>query len=183
MGSTGIMRYFGSNQAKRNFLNQELTGANQQVIASSMVGSVYYAAIEQTDNQTVIGTIVPTHQGWDEFTYRIYSEFDGLNCYYNCPQKILKQLTPTEDAEALRWRQNCRLQRKRLTLLRHVQTAADTIIIYQKKAYSYDQVKHRWENDWHEVVHATTAAQNGFTLCHSGQATTFPALQMPERLV
>lgn len=85
-----------------------------EVIKSSMVGSVYYGAIRsvntQTGNNRTWGVVVLTStanlNGFD-FAYKDISE-DMEPGYYDCPQKILDLLSPTDNEYALVWRRKCR---------------------------------------------------------------------------
>lgn len=87
--------------------------SSNQVIASSMVGSTYYAAVRRTDRETgeetvwagVARTGRPLDRSFD-IGYKDMDETCGpLEC--DCPKKILDLLSPTESEFALDWRRRC----------------------------------------------------------------------------
>ena len=101
------------------------------VLKSSMVGSVYYAAVKPlkkygekdengekvivdmpVDEQRVIGVVFLTStdsKDYFNFSYKDMSETSGP-CYYDCPKGILDLLTPTDSEWANNWRAKCREQ-------------------------------------------------------------------------
>jgi hypothetical protein len=97
------------------------------VLKSSMVGSVYYAAVKPlqryskdadgneiivdipTDEQKVFGAVFLTstdNKDHFNFSYKDMDESYGP-CYYDCPKGILDLLTPTENEYANEWRKTC----------------------------------------------------------------------------
>lgn len=87
------------------------------VLASSMYGSTYYAAVKDYDTDSVFGMVILTHKGDDlhgNFGFKAMDETFGPY-YYDCSQKVLDLLTPTHDGWANRWREGCRerLEQKR----------------------------------------------------------------------
>lgn len=99
------------------FLTGEATGV-YSVKKSAMVGKTYYAAIElkRFNNATkrweeretfaaVILTDVDNKSVYN-FGYKMMDETVGP-CDDNCPESILKLLSPTEDEYALDWRKRC----------------------------------------------------------------------------
>ncbi len=87
------------------------------VLASSIYGSTYYAAVQDYDSNSVFGMVILTHKGNDlhgNFGYKAMDETSGPY-YYDCSQKVLDLLTPTHDEWANRWRKGCkeRLEQKR----------------------------------------------------------------------
>lgn len=93
-------------------------GRKSRVLKSTMVGSVYYAALEITekdDRRKVIGCVDLTrvdNSQYCNFYMKSMSE-DMEPYYYDCPASILDLLTPREDADALRWREKCREKLRR----------------------------------------------------------------------
>ena len=99
------------------------------VLKSSMVGSVYYAAVKPlkkyggkdsngvsvsidipTDEQWVFGVVFLTStdsKDYFNFSYKDMDETVGP-CYYDCPKGILDLLTPTDNEWANNWRSECR---------------------------------------------------------------------------
>lgn len=100
------------------------------VLKSSMVGSVYYAAVKPlqryskdddgneiivdipTNEQKVFGAVFLTSTDSKDhfnFSYKDMDESYGP-CYYDCPKGILDLLTPTDNEYANNWRAKCREQ-------------------------------------------------------------------------
>ena len=100
------------------------------ILKSSMVGSVYYAAVKplkrySKDNvgnevivdipenkQEVFGVVFLTStdsKDYFNFSYKDMDETVGP-CYYDCPKGILDLLTPTDSVWANNWRAKCREQ-------------------------------------------------------------------------
>lgn len=99
------------------------------VLKSSMVGSVYYAAVKPlkrygdkdangervivdipTDEQQVFGAVFLTSTDSKDYFNFSYKEMDETvgPCYYDCPKGILDLLTPTDSEWANNWRAKCR---------------------------------------------------------------------------
>lgn len=85
-----------------------------EVLKSSMVGAVYYAAIRRTDKETgenyVFGCVCLTsvdNKNYCNFSYKDMDENMGP-AESRCPLGILYLLSPTENEYALAWRQRCR---------------------------------------------------------------------------
>lgn len=101
------------------------------ILKSSMVGSVYYAAVKPlkkygdkdedgervivdipTNEQQVFGAVFLTStdsKDYFNFSYKDMDETVGP-CYYDCPKGILDLLTPTDSEWANNWRAKCREQ-------------------------------------------------------------------------
>lgn len=79
------------------------------VLKSSMVGSVYYAAVEVKRNsivEQVLPVIALTSVNMKNYYNFSYKDI-GLY-YYDCPKGILDLLTETDDEHELQWREECR---------------------------------------------------------------------------
>ena len=90
------------------------------VLKSSMVGSVYYAAIQIKRNgivESVFGTTALTHVDSKDYFNFAYKDIDESMGPYesNCPKGILDLLTPTDNEYANAWRERCRqnMQKKK----------------------------------------------------------------------
>ena len=99
------------------------------ILKSSMVGSVYYAAVKPLkkysyndensekvivdipiNEQQVFGAVFLTStdsKSYFNFSYKDMDETVGP-CYYDCPKGILDLLTPTDSEWANNWRTKCR---------------------------------------------------------------------------
>lgn len=92
-----------------------------EVVKSSMVGSIYYAAVRTINSQTgydhtwaaVCLTSTKIVHGMN-FGYKIMDESCGPFCF-DCPKGILDLLSSTDNEIALEWRRKCRerLQQKK----------------------------------------------------------------------
>ena len=134
MGWTGIhASYYKNGKVDRKaecdamFLEGSCRG-HYEILRSSMVGSVYYAAIrtlrryigEDADgnslyepilmeDQTIWGLVMLTrvdNKNYHNFYYKDMSEDMGP-CYYDCPESILNLLSPTKCYNANEWRRRC----------------------------------------------------------------------------
>ena len=84
-------------------------------LKSAMVGSTYYAAIEQTEienpkNRSVTAVVCLTSMDMKDhfnFAYKDMTENSGPY-KYDCPKGILDLLTPTDNEYANKWRKLCR---------------------------------------------------------------------------
>lgn len=115
-----------------------LNSGNYAVPASSMKGQIYYAAIRPLmkyakdpdgnkvrvprpiEEQNVFAVVFVTGTSrcdYDNFWYKDMDETCGPG-YYDCPQRILKLLSPTDDTFALEWRKKCELRNKARNQLR-----------------------------------------------------------------
>lgn len=102
---------------RKEALDKALTGESKatkwEVVKSSMVSTVYYAAIRRTEKDTGVSkvfgvvalTSVDNNEYWN-FGYKDMTEDMGP-CNYDCPISILKLLSETEDQWSLEWRQAC----------------------------------------------------------------------------
>lgn len=92
--------------------NNEKTGEHK-VLRSCMKGFTYYAAMECTylngRPREVVGIITLVKlapKSYYNFSYKDMTEnFGPYRC--ECPESILKLLTPTQNEYALRWRKDC----------------------------------------------------------------------------
>lgn len=127
------------------------------VLKSRMVGAIYYAAIEEKRNGkvesvfAVVGiTSTKWGDGWSNFGYKDMTEKSGPG-YYDCPNAILKLLTPTSDEYALEWRKKCEenLQKEKLsdlpigTRIKFINYAGKERILY-KHAPAYQFKRPFW---------------------------------------
>ncbi|MFR8621990.1 hypothetical protein [[Ruminococcus] torques] len=92
------------------------------------------------------------------FGYKDMDESE-LPFYYNCPESILKLLTPTENADANEWRKRCReynLKKKELDKA-PLNTSVAVVINGEKKIFtkSVHQKRKKWIN-WSESTYITT---------------------------
>ena len=88
-----------------------------QVVQSCLRGTTYYGAIKNIDTKEVYAVVYLTSTNGREFGYKDMDE--TMNpYYYDCPESILKELTPTDNEWANFWRKNCyaNIERKKTEL-------------------------------------------------------------------
>ncbi len=77
-----------------------------EIVDLSFVGSVCYLACKEPEKKDVFAVIILTdsrrYNGCN-FSYKVMDE-TVIPCYYDCPTKILKLLTPTDNIYSLEWR-------------------------------------------------------------------------------
>lgn len=81
-------------------------GGRLKVVDFSKKGSTVYMAINVVGTDEVFGEVVMTGFDGGEFLYKEVSESMGPY-QVECPQRILKKLTPTDDKYAIEWRKRC----------------------------------------------------------------------------
>ena len=100
------------------FRGWETSNSNCKLIKSTMYGSTYYGAIQKTNNNTkeskVFAVVVLTSVENHKYFNLSYKDMDETEhpFYYDCPESILKLLTPTDNENANIWREKCRKRSK-----------------------------------------------------------------------
>lgn len=120
----GNKKYIDRKEECDRLFNQDMIGkvGKYEVLRSTVVGAVYYAAVKKTkfatdvepEKSEVFGVVVLTRTNINEtynFSYKDMDETCGP-CYYDCPNVILDLLSPTENEYANEWRQKCREKTK-----------------------------------------------------------------------
>ena len=102
-------------------------GEGYEILKSSMVGSVHYAAVRKVkqytkqndgtymyvdipkEKQIVFATVTLTRTDMTDYYNFAYKDMDESMgpCESNCPLSILELLSPTEDCYAIDWRKRC----------------------------------------------------------------------------
>ena len=89
-------------------------GNGYEVVKDAVVGTTYYAAVKSPHDGRVSAIIVLTNidrNGYCNFGMKWLTEYDGpFHC--DCPESILKELSPTANSYALEWRAKCREKRQ-----------------------------------------------------------------------
>lgn len=89
-------------------------GNGYEVIKDAMVGTTYYAAVKSPHDGSVSAVVILTHidrGGWCNFGMKFIDEDMGP-LHYDCPESILRELSPTANSYALEWRAKCRERRQ-----------------------------------------------------------------------
>jgi len=107
MGWTGLHRERGTSDL--DFFRQEYNDPdNHKVLDAARNGTTVYLAYQS--GEEVVGIVVLTQVSRDPYYNFYYKDMDETMGPYEakCPERILDQLTPTTDENALRWREDCR---------------------------------------------------------------------------
>lgn len=89
-------------------------GNGYEVVKDAVVGTTYYAAVKSPRDASVNAIIILTHidpNGYCNFGMKFIDEDMGPY-HYDCPESILKELSPTANSYALEWRAKCREKRQ-----------------------------------------------------------------------
>jgi hypothetical protein len=157
-----------------------LNSGHFKILKSTMVGSVYYAAImplkkpaynEKGEhakdesgnylyvpipekNREIVGVVMltGTRKNGRYFAYKMMDETVGPN-YYDCPQSILELLTPTTVPYAVAWRQKCKERNEKI---KHGDLPVGSIIEFVKNGKKFTLTKrapaYQFKNSWWSSV-------------------------------
>jgi hypothetical protein len=113
-------------QTDREHLQNELCGTRHTIIDSTTKGTTFYGACRDNETGEVFAMVVLQQRGRNgRYGYKAMDETVGP-FYYDCPERILAALTPTENVVANEWRAKCRAQNERIAT-RPTVTAGTTI--------------------------------------------------------
>jgi hypothetical protein len=90
-----------------------MVSPSKTVIRDAVVGTTWYAAIQDNNTKEVHAAVVLTsvnNREYDNFGTKWMTEYDGPY-QYDCPEAILKLLSPTTSDFANEWRRKCREKR------------------------------------------------------------------------
>lgn len=124
-----------------------------RVLKSSMVGSVYYAAVELSRNGKmeevfgVTGLTSVDNNDYHNFSYKDIDETMGP-FYYDCPVGILNLLTETDNEYALEWRKKCRERHEEKKLARATRNKLIENKKYKVRLYDGTEKTLVWYNYW-----------------------------------
>lgn len=134
------------------FRGWETSDGNCKLIKSAMYGSTYYGAIQKTNSDTkeseVFAVVVLTSVENNKFFNMSYKDMDEteLPFYYDCPESILKLLTPTDNKNANIWREKCRKRNKDKKVLAKHEPIILTVKISLLSGHKPgDRVKLHWD--------------------------------------
>lgn len=120
MGWTSMYTGFGSGNSRRikEFIMDEWTSPKIQPIDFSRKGNTIYQAIKviETGEVFAVVTMISFHKG--EFYWKDIDETMGP-VQEDCPQRILKLLSPTDSDFANDWRKRCWEYHKRQKSLKY----------------------------------------------------------------
>jgi hypothetical protein len=152
------MRDMGGHATPRAYLDNQFTYLREDhrltVLASSMVGSTYYAACERVESnkdREVFAIVCltkhnPRSTDGHVFGYKDMTEYMGP-CESECPASILDALTDTDSEYAMDWRARCRanLIRRKLQQAKPTPKPGQTIIFDEPMRFSDGTVRARFE--------------------------------------
>ena len=150
------------------------------VLKSSMVGRVYYAAIEVKRNGVIVRVfpiIVLTSVNMKDYFNFAYKDI-GLD-YYDCPKGILNLLTETDDEHELQWREECkrRLEKKTMKLTKGTLPVGSVIkfkrgeneeIVLERMKPAYQFKRPWWYCAEHNTYFPTTHIPDEFEIIEKG---------------
>lgn len=153
-----FMRDLGGHSTPRAYLDNQFTYAREDhcltVLASSMVGSTYYAAAERAETSGsrqvfAIVCLTKTSTGARDgctFGYKDMTEHMGP-CESECPVSILDELTDTDSEYAAAWRARCRanLVQRKLQNAKPTPKPGQTIVFDEPMRFSDGQDRTRFE--------------------------------------
>ena len=153
-----FMRDLGGHSTPRAYLDNQFTYSREDhrmtVLASSMVGSTYYAAAESVESSGdrqvfAIVCLTKTSTGARDgctFGYKDMTEHMGP-CESECPGSILDELTDTNSEYALAWRARCRatLVQRKLQNAKPTPKPGQTIVFEEPMRFSDGQERKRFE--------------------------------------
>lgn len=109
MGWTSIpTSYLRNKQSSgiKEYLIKEYSNEKYRAVDYSRKGKTVYMAFESTDTKEVFAVVIMISFEKGEFFYKEIHEASGP-LQIECPQRILKKLTPTYDKYAQEWRKKC----------------------------------------------------------------------------
>lgn len=82
----------------------------QQILECATIKSVFYAAVLDKRDGKVWGAVCLMQRNLSgDYNFGVKEMSDTVGpCYYDCPDRILDLLTPTESEYANEWRKTCR---------------------------------------------------------------------------
>jgi len=124
MGWTHYHRPAG--QTDREHLQHELCGTRHTIIDSVTKGTTFYGACRDNETGEVFAMVVLQQRGrGGAYGYKAMDETVGPY-YYDCPERILAALSPTENVVANEWRAKCREHAVRVAAAKRI--VAGTVI-------------------------------------------------------
>ena len=100
---------YKTNAERIKIINEMVNDEQYDVVAAAMVGSTYYAATKNKATNEITALVVLTRidrNSYHNFGHKWINE-ECCPCENHCPKKILKLLTPTQDEDSQKWRQEC----------------------------------------------------------------------------
>lgn len=126
-----------------------------KVLKSAMYGSTYYGAIERINNDTqeheVFAVVCLTSVDNSDYYNFSYKDMDETEhpFYYDCPESILKLLTPTDNENANKWREGCRRKAKKKKVLAKHEPIILTVSYHLTSGHKPgDRIKLHWWDNW-----------------------------------
>lgn len=152
----------------RNILNRD------NIVCDGLVGSTYYCAYR--NGKDVIGLVVLTSVR-DKYLFA-YKDMDEtmLPYYYDCPLKVLKALTSTDNENAIKWREECMKQRlekgNRVNLSKlPIGSFVEVTIPYETTYFSkgekviLEKIKYRKTSTWITKTHTIRFTNRFMSRC------------------
>lgn len=153
MGWTGthINEYELKHNKKEVVRKEVINDSIFEVLKDSFVGSTYYAAVRNKENNVVFAIVMLTsidNSDYFNFNYKLMDETEGPY-QFSCPKSILKLLTPTEHEIANEWRISCFNYHKNKSFLEKCPCGTKIKVLddqYVKCPPAYQFKKDWWQN-------------------------------------
>lgn len=151
------------------YFMEGLNEGHYKVEKSTMVGSVYYAAVRKLvrhvgndengngvyepmpeEEQSVFGAVFCTSvdsKSYYNFSYKDMDETMGPY-YCDCPNSILDILSPTENEYALAWREKCRERNEKKKILNKLPIGTVITVEMDGETVRYQKCKIRQGKKW-----------------------------------
>lgn len=129
-----------------------------EVLKAVAKGSVIYSAIKVKETGEVFGVVSLTRKDGDYLMFKDMSEDVGP-FYYDCPKSVLNLLTPTQNEEALKWREKCveYAKDKKTNPVYIKNSKVGDLLIYQhSKILEHKPDNWQFHTDWWQVVGTNT---------------------------
>src|SRR5260221_4716939 len=106
MGWTSVYKPEG--QSMRDFFTQEFRSPNREIVDIASLLGATYIAMKYADGHIGAVVVLTRHSPKEDYNFSFKTMDESMGPYEtNCPDKILRLLSPTTDKYALAWRERC----------------------------------------------------------------------------
>lgn len=139
MGWTGTHIDDTSNKSIINHFKTEFNNDKTEVLKIAKVGSTVYGAVKTKETNEIWALVILTSIDNKDYFNLNYKDMDETvgPCSYNCPQSIMKLLSPLEDTHenrlAINWRKQVNEQHEKTKMF-----SQDNIIIKVKNPIKFN---------------------------------------------
>ncbi len=106
MGWTSLYKPEG--QSMRDFFTHEFRSANHEIVDIASLLGATYIAMKYADGHIGAVIVLTRHSPKEDYNFSFKTMDESMGPYEtNCPDRILRLLSPTTDRYALQWRERC----------------------------------------------------------------------------